>query len=158
MKRLHAAVCVNGNNFVYRTRGVRGKCLTVARGAPCQFGLAARLRANIWLLVMRSALPNATIPRFALVGALLAGIVLALLMAVSGELHELVHRDGGAPEHQCLATLMQTGGCDGTLPQALIVAAFLASLFGTVPVGDSTLVESVFACGSVFEHAPPFIS
>lgn len=98
------------------------------------------------------------IPRLALVCALLAGMALALLMAVSPELHELAHHDGDEKGHQCLVTLMLTGGCDDTTPEALVVTAFLATLFGTVPVGGSVWVESVFAGGSVFEHAPPFIS
>jgi hypothetical protein len=96
--------------------------------------------------------------RLALVGAIFAGIALALLMAVSPELHEFVHHDGDADGHQCLVTLMQTGGCDDTAPETLVVTAFLATLFGTVPIGESAWVESVFASGSVFEHAPPFVS
>lgn len=89
---------------------------------------------------------------------MLAGIVMAVLMAVSPDLHDLIHHDDGASKHQCLVTMMLAGGCDDTAPEALKVAAFLASLFGTVPMGESAWVESVFASGSVFEHAPPFVS
>ena len=96
--------------------------------------------------------------RLALVGAMLAGIVMAVLMAVSPDLHDLVHHDGGAGEHQCLVTMMLAGGCDATAPEALNVAVFLAPLFGMEPMGESAWVESVFASGSVFEHAPPFVS
>ena len=67
-------------------------------------------------------------------------------------------KDGDERGHQCLVTLMLTGGCDDTAPEALVVTAFLATLFGTVPIGESAWVESVFASGSVFEHAPPFVS
>ncbi len=98
------------------------------------------------------------LPRLALVCALLAGMLLALMMAVSPELHDFAHHDGDKNGHQCLVTLMLTGGCDDTAPEALVVTAFLATLFGTVPVGESAWVESVFAGGSVFEHAPPFVS
>ena len=107
---------------------------------------------------MRSAPRPGKIPRLALVCALLAGMLLALMMAVSPGLHDVVHHDGDEKGHQCLVTLMLTGGCDDTAPEALVVTAFLASLFGTVPVGESEWVESVFAGGSVFEHAPPFVS
>ena len=96
--------------------------------------------------------------RLALIGAVIAGLVLALMMAVSPELHELVHHDGDAMEHQCLVTLMQTGGCDNTAPEAVVVAAFLATLFGPEPIGESVWVQSVFASGCVLEHAPPFVS
>ena len=96
--------------------------------------------------------------RLALIGAVIAGLVLALLMAVSPELHELIHHDGDAMEHQCLGTLMQTGGCDDTAPEAIVVAGFLATLFGPEPSGESVWVQSVFASAGVLEHAPPFIS
>lgn len=107
---------------------------------------------------MPSATRHSAIPRIALGCAVIAGLVLALLMAVSPELHELVHHDGDAKEHQCLVTLMQAGGCDNTAPEAVLVAAFLATLFGTEPVSASVWVQSVFASAGVCEHAPPFVS
>ena len=85
-------------------------------------------------------------------------MALALAMAVSPGLHDRVHHDGDEKGHQCLVTLMLTGGCDDTTPEALVVTAFPATSFGTVPIGESAWVESVFAGGSVFEHAPPFVS
>ena len=107
---------------------------------------------------MPFATRHSAIPRLALGSAVIAGLVLALLMAVSPELHELVHHDGDAKDHQCLVTLMQTGGCDNTAPEAVVVAAFLATLFGPEPSGESVWVQSVFASGCVLEHAPPFVS
>jgi hypothetical protein len=92
------------------------------------------------------------------VAALLAGLLLSLVLAVCPEMHELVHHGGDAAEHQCLATLLQTGGCDDTAPQSLLVAAFFGSLSGQQPVNELVWVESVFASGCVFEHAPPAVS
>ncbi len=51
-------------------------------GLPCNLGPMFVLRRYF------------TTFRFALVGAMLAGIVVALLLAASPELHKLVHHDG----------------------------------------------------------------
>ena len=73
---------------------------------------------------MLKSFRHAGIFRLALVGAVLAGFVLALALAASPELHERLHHAAGHEEHQCLATLI--GGVAVMLVWAGFVEAFLS--------------------------------
>lgn len=54
-------------------------------------------------------------PGKAILAALLAGLVLLLdAMAVCPSLHELIHRDAKASDHQCAVTLFAHGQVDST--------------------------------------------
>lgn len=105
---------------------------------------------------MLKSFRHAGIFRLALVGAVLAGFVLALALAASPELHEWIHHDADQREHQCLATTIG-GGCEDG-PAAPTLANFVAVLFATVPEDHSRAAESQFLSCCVFEHAPPVIS
>ncbi|MEA3212842.1 MAG: hypothetical protein QOE70_5899 [Chthoniobacter sp.] len=96
--------------------------------------------------------------RIALLCAVLVGFVLALALAASPQLHELIHHDDGHGEHQCLAVTLQSGGSDAAAVAPLVTQAFLAELFALVPRGESAWVESLFLSCRVLEHAPPLIS
>jgi hypothetical protein len=94
------------------------------------------------------------IPRFALVYALLAGMVLALMMAVSPQLHDKLHHDESDEHHECLATVLHAGGCDDAAP-ASILAGFVATFFEITSLDRSVAAESLFLSFRILEHAPP---
>ena len=70
------------------------------------------------------------IPRLALCGAVLAGLLLALLMAVSPELHDKLHHDANGSEHVCLVTILAANGCNDAACAPLL-PAFVATLCET---------------------------
>lgn len=106
---------------------------------------------------MLHAFRHGKIPRLALCGAVLAGFVLALLMAASPELHERLHHEAGEAEHTCLAATFESGGCDDAVP-APALSAFVAMLLEVAPTLHAQRSGSLFLAGCVFEHAPPFVS
>ena len=106
---------------------------------------------------MFAATRHSAIPRLVLCGAVLAGLLLALLMAVSPELHDTLHHDSGGPEHVCLATVLAGNGCDD-VASAPVLAGFVAMLCEPVETMRSQRSGSSFLSGCVLEHAPPFIS
>jgi hypothetical protein len=92
--------------------------------------------------------------RFALVGAVAAGVLLALALATSPELHQLVHPDGGQPAHSCLATTLQAGAYEAVI--VVVVAIQLAAASVTrVPLRDVGKVESFFLSCRLLGHGPP---
>ena len=104
---------------------------------------------------MLKALRHAGYGRLALVGATLAGFLLALLLAASPELHERLHHDADHDDHECLATVLHAGGaCDDTLPPPTL-ASYLAELFEPAPVDGSRVVAALFLDCGILEHAPP---
>lgn len=93
-----------------------------------------------------------TTARCALVGAVAAGFLLALALATSPQLHQLVHPDGGQPAHSCLAKTLQAG----TYEAVVVVAIQLAAASVTrVPLRDAGKVESFFLSCRLLEHGPP---
>ena len=92
--------------------------------------------------------------RLALIGAVLAGFVLAFVLAASPELHERLHHDDGGGHHECLATALHAGACDDAAP-AQALASFIATLFEVAPPDDSRAAESLFLSFRILEHAPP---
>lgn len=115
---------------------------------------------------MLKSFRHAVIFRLALVGAVLAGFVLALTLAASPELHERLHhhadhddQDGhdghdGHEEHECLAKTFTSGGCED-MQVAPTLVGFVAVLFATVPADHSRAVASAFLDCGILEHAPP---
>jgi hypothetical protein len=92
--------------------------------------------------------------RFALVGAVAAGLLLALTLATSPQLHELVHPDAGQPLHSCLVTILQAGGSEVVLAAVVAIPLVVASV-AKVPLRDSGMVESFFLRCRRLEHGPP---
>jgi hypothetical protein len=105
---------------------------------------------------MLKSLRHAGVLRLALVGAVLAGFLMALALATSSALHERIHHDADQPEHQCLATAIGCGGCVDA-PTAPTLTAFVAVLSEIAPKDRSRVVESPFLSCGVLEHAPPVI-
>ena len=92
--------------------------------------------------------------RVVLVGAVVAGFLLALALATSPQLHQLVHPDGGQPFHSCLATTLQAGAYEAVI--VVVVATQLAVASVTrAPLRDVGMVESFFLSCRLLEHGPP---
>lgn len=100
---------------------------------------------------------QSTATRLALVGAVVAGLLLALMLAASPQLHELLHHDSGQPEHVCLATILQAGGCEDVLVVLMVVTP-IVEIVATAPLRAAEKAESFFLSCRVLEHAPPFVS
>ncbi|HEV7404803.1 MAG TPA: hypothetical protein VGO11_17810 [Chthoniobacteraceae bacterium] len=91
----------------------------------------------------------------ALIGATLAGFLLALLMAASPALHERLHHDADHDQHECLAKVLHAGGASDDAPAPPTLAAFVAELFEVAPVDASRVAEALFLDCGILEHAPP---
>lgn len=106
---------------------------------------------------MLNSFRHAAVFRLALVGAVLAGFVLALTLAASPELHERLHHHDdhdGHEQHECLAKTFTSGGCED-MQVAPTLVGFVAVLFATVPEDHSRAVASAFLACGILEHAPP---
>jgi hypothetical protein len=106
---------------------------------------------------MIQRLREAGILRSALAGLVLAGLMLALLMSASPELHKGLHRDADHGQHECLATMLDNGGCENA-PVISFVAQFLPEALLTQLPTDGVAAVSFFLSCSIFEHAPPAFS
>jgi hypothetical protein len=92
--------------------------------------------------------------RLVLVGAVAAGFLLALALATSPQLHQLVHPDRCQPCHGCLATTLQAGAYEAVI--VVVVAVQLAAISVTrVPLRDVGMVESFFLSCRLLELGPP---
>jgi hypothetical protein len=92
--------------------------------------------------------------RLALVGTVAAGFLLALALATSPQLHQLVHPDSGQPCHGCLATTLQAGAYEAII--VVVVAIQLAAASITrVLLRDAGMVESFFLSCRLLAHGPP---
>jgi hypothetical protein len=92
--------------------------------------------------------------RFAIVGTVIAGFLLGLALAMSPQLHKLVHPDGDQPFHSCLATTLQAGAYD-TVDVVAVAIQLVATSVATVPPRDGGMVESFFLSCRLLEHGPP---
>jgi len=95
-----------------------------------------------------------TTARCALVGAIVAGFVLALALATSPRLHQLVHPDSDQPVHSCLVMTLQA-----CVSGAVIVVAtqLPAASVTSVTLRDVGKIESFFLSCRLLEHGPPRI-
>jgi hypothetical protein len=78
-------------------------------------------------------------------------------LAASPQLHAVAHDFGGSEQHQCLATVLQNGGCDNVQTTPVILA-FVTTRFEAAFSDSSRTVESLFLSCRILEHAPPVIS
>jgi hypothetical protein len=95
--------------------------------------------------------------RLAFFCAALAGFVIALVLACAPGLHERLHGDAEHEQHvphECLATIIHSGGCDAAA-HAPTLAAVIATLFEVTPLDSSRAAESLFLSFRILEHAPP---
>jgi hypothetical protein len=129
--------------------------LAPRRGFPLQNGLAIYIQPTS--ASMLGSLRHAVIPRVALVATLLTAFVLALILAASPELHAKVHDHGGEQEHECLATIIASGGCDDSYsPLPLIVPVLPPAM--EAPAACVDHASSFYLSCRCLEHAPPRFS
>jgi hypothetical protein len=101
--------------------------------------------------------PMSAIIRAAFFSAAFAGFVLATLLAWSPGLHEWAHADSGDAEHQCLATVLHSGACDGAAAGPPAVVINVAPVEAS-PRDCSRVAPSLFLSCRILEHAPPSLS
>ena len=105
-------------------------------------------------------LPKCRVPtaaRLALVGAIIAGLLLTLVLVAVPHLHARLHHDADHQEHTCLVTILQSGGFDEA-PIVTMAVVPMAEMIATAPVREVKNAESFFLSCRVLEHAPPFVS
>lgn len=94
-----------------------------------------------------------------LIPALALQFFLALAMTASPWLHERLHQDAGDEHHECVVTVMHSGGTDGTIVTPTLAQDFQpAPQFVAVAEDSSSSVVSIFLRAHVFEHAPPSLA
>ena len=92
--------------------------------------------------------------------ALIAGFISAaffwsLVLSVSPQLHQRVHRDANLTEHTCAVTLFASGNCEHNAAPQLVTAPVPTLQFADVAAFSPDSIESLFLLARVFEHAPP---
>jgi hypothetical protein len=93
----------------------------------------------------------------AVVCLLIAHLLIVVALAASPHLHQLFHHDADHGSHECVVTVMISGGSDGCpAPQILDTGAILLTPFTFSPVAHSHDATPVFLSAHIFEHAPPF--
>lgn len=94
--------------------------------------------------------------RTALVGAVLAGYLLALALASSPELHDAFHHDASQSNHACLATILHAGQSE---PVVVVVMAAepAAAPIAKVLLGDEEIAESCILRCRLQQRGPPIL-
>ena len=87
------------------------------------------------------------------IGALLFAVVLSVIP----QLHEKIHNATGAPNHECVVTLLTSGNCQHT-PTAPLSVAPPAQPAAFVHILVCFQLVSAHLDFSLLEHAPPAIS
>jgi hypothetical protein len=94
-----------------------------------------------------------------LVSAVLGvSFLLALTFAVAPQLHERVHLDAAAKQHECAVTLISSGKYQSSDAPPLILAPQPSAQFSKIPALNPIWVAAPFIGACIFEHAPPAIS
>jgi hypothetical protein len=94
--------------------------------------------------------------RNALVCLLITEFLIIAGLAASPQLHQLFHHDADHGDHECIVTVMISGGSDGSpTPQILEAGGAFPTAFAFSPELQSHDVASIFLSAHVFEHAPP---
>ena len=95
----------------------------------------------------------------ALVSAVLGvSFLLALTFAVAPQLHERIHVDAAAKQHECAVTLISSGKYQSSDAPPLILAPQPSAQFSKIPALNPIWVAAPFLGASIFEHAPPAVS
>ena len=101
---------------------------------------------------------NRQIPRWqsGVVCLLISQLLIVAALAASPHLHQLFHNDADHGDHECIVTVMISGGADGSpVPQVLDAGTIFLKAFDFSPEIESQDVASLFLSAHVFEHAPP---
>ena len=93
----------------------------------------------------------------ALVCLLISELLIVAALAGSPQLHRLFHHDADRGDHECIVTIMISGGSDGSpVPQVLDAEAIFRTASDFSSEIETPDVASLFLSAYVFEHAPPF--
>ena len=79
-------------------------------------------------------------------------------LAVAPQLHERIHADAAASQHECAVTLIASGKYQQSDAPALVSAAQPAVQFSKLLALNPIWVPAPFFGASIFEHAPPQLS
>jgi hypothetical protein len=88
-------------------------------------------------------------------GALIIAFSCALVLSVSPQLHERIHRDAQKSHHECAVTLIAAGNYHHAVAAPFVSAPVLAVQFSHIATLNPIWVQSPFLGACVFEHAPP---
>jgi hypothetical protein len=89
-------------------------------------------------------------------GGFIGAFLFALVLSAAPQLHERIHRPGGAT-HQCAVTLLTAGNCEHTPCDAVAIAPQPRKPASALCHRHFQLVSA--RCDfSLLEHAPPAIS
>ncbi len=98
-----------------------------------------------------------SLAKIALMGAVLAGYLLALVLEASPELHRQLHHDSGDAQHECLVTCLDHSGCEATVIADCALTAF-AEFSDELIKPEAAVASSFFLTCSILEHGPPILS
>jgi hypothetical protein len=91
-----------------------------------------------------------------LVCLLISQLVIVAGLAASPHLHQLLHHDADHADHECVVTIMISGGTDGSpVPQVLDAGTLFLTASDFSPEIQTADVAPLFLGAHVFEHAPP---
>lgn len=95
--------------------------------------------------------------RLALLSAALMGFVLATFMSVSPDFHEWLHQDASHSQHECLATVLHSGGCEDAAPM-VVLEVFRSEVTTLGPALHPRWVESLYLRSLPLDRGPPALS
>jgi len=87
-----------------------------------------------------------------------AAFLWTLVLSVSPQLHERIHRDANRVDHSCAVTFIASGKFNHSASPQLVSAPVVADQFCSIPALTPQWVESPFLSASIFEHAPPTLA
>jgi hypothetical protein len=92
--------------------------------------------------------------------AALAGTIFlwTLVLSVSPQMHERIHRNANRVDHSCAVTLVACGNFNHCSVAPLVTVPVPVAQFSAVSVLTPQWIESPFLAGRIFEHAPPTLA
>jgi hypothetical protein len=96
--------------------------------------------------------------RLFITGGVFASLFLALVFAVAPQLHERIHQDAAASQHECAVTLVASGKYQQNDAPVLVSAPQPVAQFSRIPALRSVWVPAPFLGACILEHAPPALS
>jgi hypothetical protein len=96
--------------------------------------------------------------RLFVTSGMFASLFLALVFAVSPQLHERIHQDAATSQHECAVTLVASGKYQQNDAPVLVPVPQPAVQWGKIPSVHPVWVAALFLGACIFEHAPPALS
>jgi len=81
-----------------------------------------------------------------------------LVLSVSPQLHERIHRDANRLDHACAVMFVASGNYNHSSPPPLVSAPGPLAQVSAIPALTPAWVESAFLLARIFEHAPPALA